>query len=58
MTLERLNQAPMSSRWNFVGAKNGYMYYRSNTGKLFAKYATPDGSVWYRVKPSKANTKE
>jgi hypothetical protein len=56
MTLERLDQAPMSSRWNFAGTKNGYTFYRSNTGKLFAKFTTGDGSVWYRVKPAQTKS--
>lgn len=46
MELIRLKSGPMSSQWSFVGAKNGYTFYRSRSGKLFAKHA--DGT-WYKV---------
>lgn len=49
MKLIRLKQSPMSSKWNFAGEKNGYKFYRSRNGVLFASFDEPNGRVWYKV---------
>ena len=50
MKLTLQKHAPTSSRWTFVGTRNGYLFWRSNNSVLYAQLKSDDGSSqWYKV---------
>lgn len=50
MKLTSQKYAPTSSRWTFVGTRNGYLFWRSHSGVLYAQLKSDDGSSqWYKV---------
>jgi len=54
--LTRLGGCPMSGFWDLAGERNGYVFYRSRSGRLVAKFESPDGVVWYKATLTKPPT--